>query len=239
MGEEEPSAAPNKEPSAAPGKEPSADLNKEPSAAAEFPEKFFSRQDETPDELFYQEPRFVTHIDDATIFEITRYYREALSSSDRLLDLMSSWISHLPREISYQLVSGLGMNKEELARNPRLDDFIVQDLNTSPRLPYADGSYDAAMIIVSIQYLIKPLEVFSEIARVLTPGGKCIVAMSHRLFPTKAIYAFQVLTPSERCRLVSGYMEQTLLIADIEIIDRSPRNADPLWIVVGRKMKKR
>lgn len=231
MGEKEPSAALNKEPSAV--------LNKEPSAAKEFPEKFFSREDETPDELFYQAPRFATHIDDATIFEITKYYREVLSPSDRLLDLMSSWISHLPSEIGYRQVSGLGMNKEELASNPRLDDFTVQNLNITPHLPYADDSYDAAMIIVSIQYLIKPLEVFSEIARVLTPGGKCIVAMSHRLFPTKAIYAFQVLTPVERCRLVSGYMEQTLLITDIEIIDRSPRNADPLWLVVGRKIKKR
>ncbi|MCZ6503408.1 MAG: methyltransferase domain-containing protein [Gammaproteobacteria bacterium] len=203
----------------------------------ELPERFFSREDETPDEQFYLEPRFTTHIDEATILEITKYYREVLSPSDRLLDLMSSWVSHLPMEIGYQQISGLGMNNEELARNLRLDDFIVHNLNTDPRLPYADDSYDAVMIIVSIQYLIKPLEVFSEIARVLTPGGKCIVAMSHRLFPTKAIYAFQMLAPAERCRLVSAYMEQTLQITDIKIIDRSPRNADPLWLVVGRKIK--
>ena len=211
----------------------------EPSAAfiKALPEQFFSREDETPDEHFYQEPRFTTHIDDATILEITKYYREVLSPSDRLLDLMSSWVSHLPSEIGYRHISGLGMNSEELARNPRLDDFIVKNLNTVPRLPYANDSYDAVMIIVSIQYLIKPLEVFSEIARVLTPGGQCIVAISHRLFPTKAIYAFQILAPAERCRLVSAYMEQTLLITDIEIIDKSPRNADPLWLVVGRKIK--
>ncbi len=211
----------------------------EPSAAfiKELPAQFFSREDETPDEHFYLEPRFTTHIDDATIFEITKYYREVLSPSYRLLDLMSSWVSHLPSEIGYRQISGLGMNREELARNPRLDDFIVQNLNTVPRLPYADDSYDAVMIIVSIQYLIKPLEVFAEIARVLTPGGQCIVALSHRLFPTKAIYAFQILAPAERCRLVSAYMEQTLLITNIEIIDRSPRNADPLWLVVGRRIK--
>ncbi len=211
----------------------------EPSAAfiKALPEQFFSREDETPDEHFYQEPRFTTHIDDATILEITKYYREVLSPSDRLLDLMSSWVSHLPGEIGYRQISGLGMNSEELARNPRLDDFVVQNLNTVPRLPYSDGSYDAVMVIVSIQYLIKPFDVFSEIARVLTPGGKCIVAMSHRLFPTKAIYAFHVLAPAERCRLVSAYMEQTQLMTDIEIIDRSPRNADPLWLVVGRRKK--
>ena len=202
-----------------------------------LPDQLFLREDESPDERFYREPRFTTHIDDATIGEITKYYRDSLSPSDRLLDLMSSWISHLPNEIGYRQVSGLGMNEAELARNPRLDDFIVQNLNTTLHLPYADDSYEAVMIIVSIQYLIKPFEIFAEIARVLTPGGKCIVGMSHRLFPSKAIYAFQTLSPVERCRLVSLYMEQTQSISGIQVIDRSPLNADPLWLVVGSKIK--
>lgn len=202
-----------------------------------LPDQFFLREDESPDERFYQEPRFTTHIDDETIAEITNYYRDVLSPSDRLLDLMSSWISHLPDDMSFHQVSGLGMNREELANNPRLDDFIVQNLNTTPHLPYADASFDAVMIIVSIQYLIRPFEVFTEIARILAPGGQCIVAMSHRLFPTKAIYAFQTLSPPDRCRLVSTYMEQTELISAIQLVDRSPANADPLWIVVGRKIK--
>lgn len=201
----------------------------------ELPERFFSREDEAPDEAFYESPRFTTHIDDATISNITHFYRQVLSPSDRLLDLMSSWISHLPNEIGYKHVSGLGMNHEEMQRNPRLDDFTVQNLNSTAILPYPDHSFDAVMIVVSIQYLIRPVEVFSEIDRVLSRGGKCIVAMSHRLFPTKAIYAFQVLPPADRCQLVSAYMNQANATFDIDIVDRSPPNADPLWLVVGRK----
>ncbi len=101
----------------------------------DLPAKYFDREDESPDENFYVEPRFETHIDDATIANLTQFYRETLNSSDRLLDLMSSWISHLPEEVSYQSVSGLGMNREELSRNQRLDEFVVQNLNTIPRLP--------------------------------------------------------------------------------------------------------
>ncbi len=197
--------------------------------------RFFSRQDESPDEDFYADPRFTTHIDDSTISNITQYYREVLRPDDKLLDLMSSWISHLPNEISYRHVSGLGMNEQELERNPRLNDYLVQNLNVQPTLPYQDESFDAVMIIVSIQYLTRPQEVFSEIDRILSPGGKCIVAMSHRLFPTKAIYGFQVLPPADRCQLVSTYMTQANQEFQTRIIDRSPPNADPLWLVVGTK----
>jgi SAM-dependent methyltransferase len=201
----------------------------------QLPDGFFTREDESPDEAFYAAPRFTTHIDDATITNLSHYYREVFSPSDSLLDLMSSWISHLPNEVQYQHVSGLGMNEDELAGNPRLDDFAVQNLNTNQQLPYAGEQFDAVMIVVSIQYLTRPLEVFAEINRILTPGGKCIVAMSHRLFPTKAIYAFQVLSPAERCQVVSTYMNRANQGVDIELIDRSPPNADPLWLVVGTK----
>ena len=197
--------------------------------------QFFTREDESPDENFYVDPRFTTHIDDSTISNITQFYREVLKPDDRLLDLMSSWISHLPKEVGYQHVSGLGMNEKELERNPRLDDFLVQNLNTSAKLPYDNQSFDAVMIVVSIQYLTNPVEVFSEIDRILAPGGKSIVAMSHRLFPTKAVYGFQVLPPADRCQVVSSYMMQANKNFYTETIDRSPPNADPLWLVVGTK----
>ena len=85
----------------------------------------FSRQDETDDGRFYVEPRFETHIDDATIAELTRVYRELLNPGSGVLDLMSSWISHLPDDVSYECVVGLGMNARELARNPQLDGAVV------------------------------------------------------------------------------------------------------------------
>ena len=198
-----------------------------------LPDGFLAREDESSDEAFYSEPRFTTHIDDATIAALTAYYSEVLNPQARLLDLMSSWISHLPDDVRYRRVTGLGMNEEELKRNPRLDEYQVQNLNTEPLLPYSDDTFEAVMIAVSVQYLVRPFEVFGEIGRVLAPGGRCIVAMSHRLFPTKAIYAFRVMPPADRCRLVSAYLQQTGDFSDIKVLDRSPENADPLWIVTG------
>ena len=192
----------------------------------------FHRQDDSADEAFYSIPRMVNHIDDATINEITRFYREALAPEDELLDLMSSWVSHLPQDVTYRKVTGLGMNLDELNANVFLDQVLVHNLNKTPALPFPDASFDAVMIVVSIQYLTRPFEVFNEIQRVLKTGGRCIVAMSHRLFPTKAIYAFQTLAPQDRVQLVKEYMRQSGL-SEIEFIDRSPENADPLWIIQG------
>ncbi|MDC3327834.1 class I SAM-dependent methyltransferase [Pseudomonadales bacterium] len=198
----------------------------------DFPEHFFQRPDESADEKFYSQPRFVTHIDDTTISCLTDFYRERIASGTRVLDLMSSWISHLPEDVDYAHVSGHGMNAAELAANPRLDDYCVQDLNRTPTLPFANNAFDAVLIAVSIQYLIKPIEVMTEISRCLAPGGQCIVAMSHRLFPTKAIHAFQVLPPADRCQVVATYMEKSGLTG-IQALDRSPQTGDPLWIVSG------
>ena len=197
-----------------------------------FPEYFFQRQDESADEDFYGQPRFVTHIDDVTIARLTEFYGAQIAPGSRVLDLMSSWISHLPETTGYAHVSGLGMNAAELAANPRLDHYCVQDLNQVPTLPFEDNAFDAILIAVSIQYLVQPVAVMSEINRCLAPGGQCIVAMSHRLFPTKAIHAFHVLPPADRCRLVATYMERGGM-AGIEALDQSPQSGDPLWIVRG------
>lgn len=201
----------------------------------EFPDNFFQRQDESDDSRFYGLPRLVTHIDDATIDSLTAYYRETVPADARVLDLMSSWISHLPEDVNYPFVAGLGMNQAELASNKQLNDHVVHNLNQEPTLPYSDTAFDVILIAVSVQYLTRPLEVFDDVARVLAPGGKCIVGMSHRLFPTKAIYAFHVLPPADRCQLVAAYMNHSGLMRDIAIEDRSPHDADPLWIVTGTK----
>ncbi len=198
----------------------------------QLPDHMFHRQDDSADEAFYSSPRMVNHIDDATINEITSFYQETLKPEDELLDLMSSWVSHLPKDVTYRKVTGLGMNLDELNANARLDQVLVHNLNKTPALPFSDTSFNAVMIVVSIQYLIRPFEVFEEIQRVLKPGGRCIISMSHRLFPTKAIYAFQTLAPKDRVQLVKEYMRQGGL-SEIEFIDRSPDKADPLWIIQG------
>jgi len=206
--------------------------NRQKTLTDQLPDHMFNRQDDSADEAFYSTPRMVNHIDDATINEITRFYRETLSPEDDLLDLMSSWVSHLPVDVTYRKVTGLGMNLDELNANARLDEVLVHNLNKTPDLPFSDASFNAVMIVVSIQYLTRPFEVFEEIQRVLKPGGRCIVAMSHRLFPTKAIYAFQTLAPQDRVQLVKEYMRRSGL-SEIEFIDRSPEKADPLWIIQG------
>jgi SAM-dependent methyltransferase len=200
-----------------------------------FPAGFFGRVDEGDDALFYAFPRFVVHIDEATIAALTDYYREVLAPGAALLDLMSSWVSHLPGEVAFSRVAGLGMSAGELARNPRLTDRAVRDLNADPALPYADASFDAVLCAVSAQYLTRPVEVMAEVARVLRPGGLALISLSHRCFPTKAVRAFQALPPEARPALVAEYLARAGGFAPAELVDRSPRGADPLWIVSAER----
>jgi len=199
------------------------------------PGPLFRRLDESPDAEFYAEPRLVTHIDDATIAALTSLYREQLPAGGALLDLMSSWISHLPDDVRYARVAGLGMNEVELRANPRLDERVVHDLNADPSLPWPDASFDAVLNAVSVQYLVRPDAVFAEIARVLRPGGLALVAMSHRLFPTKAVAAFCTLPPAQRVEMVAGYFRAVGGFEPARFVDRSPAGADPLWVVSARR----
>lgn len=198
----------------------------------ELPTQLFGRVDESPDADFYQEPRLVTHIDPETIAALTGFYEEFVPAGADVLDLMSSWVSHLPGNLTYGRVAGLGMNAEELAANPQLTEHCVHDLNGQPDLPFAADSFDRALIAVSIQYLIQPVEVLRSVANVLRSGGRICIAMSHRMFPTKAILAFHRLDASERVQLVSTYLKNSGF-AEIDFIDRSPQNADPLWLLVA------
>jgi SAM-dependent methyltransferase len=200
-----------------------------------FPPGFFERHDETDDALFYEMPRFVVHIDDATIAALTAAYRELLPPGGAILDLMSSWVSHLPEDIAFGRVAGLGMNERELAANLRLSDHVVQDLNRDPELPYPDASFDAVINAVSIQYLTRPVEVFRSVARVLRPGGLHAVAVSHRCFPTKAIRVWGVIAPEDRIEVVRSYFAHAGGYDAAEVLDRSPRGADPLWVVMARR----
>ena len=121
--------------------------------------------------------------------------RERLAPGADVLDLMSSWVSHLPalEDAPVGHVLGHGMNAEELAANPRLDRWWVQDLNRDPVLPLPDASRDAVLACVGVQYLQRPVEAFAEVARVLRPGGRVIVSYSNRCFPTKAVAAWLAL----------------------------------------------
>ena len=200
------------------------------------PEEAFRREDESPDEEFYRSPRFVTHIDDRAIAAVTQLYRENFPADGAVLDLMSSWISHLPPEISYRRVAGLGMNEEELIGNTRLDEYVVQDLNRYPELPYGDGEFDGCGICVSIDYLTRPVEVLREVGRVLKPDAPIVISFSNRCFPDKAVAVWHQLDDRGHMQLVERYLHEAGNWNDIESLDRSPRHffSDPLYAVVGR-----
>jgi SAM-dependent methyltransferase len=200
----------------------------------------FQRYDETDDANFYVQPRLVTHIDDAAIAATTALFREYFPANGDILDLMSSWVSHLPGDVHYSRVAGLGMNEMELSRNPQLTDYIVQNLNQYPQLPYPDASFDGGMVTVSVQYLTDPLTVYRDVARVLRPGAPFLTVFSNRMFPTKAVAIWQSLDDRGHQQLVRSYYEQTGLFDRIEVLDRSPgRWSDPLYTVVGyRKAEK-
>lgn len=200
----------------------------------QLPPNAFAREDDEDDADFYAQARLKTHIDEAAIAALTGFYRRALPAGGALLDLMSSWVSHLPPEVAYGEVIGHGMNAEELAANPRLSRWFLQDLNRAPRLDLADASLDAAMICVGVQYLQQPLAVLAELARVLRPGAPLVVSYSNRCFPTKAVAIWRGVGPEGHARLIELYLEGAGFIG-IEVHRlMDGRASDPLTVVMGR-----
>jgi SAM-dependent methyltransferase len=165
----------------------------------------FARMDPRDDAQFYRQPRLVQHIDATAIANLGALYGRLVQAQSRVLDLMSSWVSHLPESLTGLQVTGLGMNAEELAQNPRLDTRVVHDLNVQPHLPFANHEFDAAICSVSIEYLTEPVAVVRDLARVLRPGAPLIITFSDRWFPTKAIALWNDLHPFERVALVQEY----------------------------------
>ena len=200
-------------------------------------DKFFAKEDTSDDSLFYEIPRLVTHIDDNACMVLKGFYRSLLKDGDSVLDLMSSWVSHLPEDINYSKVSAQGMNRVELEANPQLTDFIVQNLNTNQVLPYKDEEFDLCTIAVSVQYLTSPVRVFEEIVRVLKPNGKCCVSFSNRMFPTKAILAWRMSSNVDHCNLVSQYFNKPEKFGEVLIAKLAEENGyhDPLYAVIGQK----
>ncbi len=207
-----------------------------------------SRLDESNDLEFYQQPRFVTHVDAGFIDQLTALYRQQLQPQSRVLDLMSSWVSHLPAELEFAHVEGHGMNQAELARNPRLNHYFVQNLNQNQLLPLPDQSFDAVLNTVSVQYLQRPEAVFAEIYRVLKPQGICMVSFSNRMFYQKAIQAWRDGSEAERVNLVKSYFaavpgfEQPEVVAQTSALPAFLQmlgvgGGDPFYAVMARRIE--
>ncbi|CAL5438059.1 unnamed protein product [Camellia sinensis] len=174
-----------------------------------FKEEDFQRFDESPDTSFYESPRFVTHIDNPAIAALTKYYSEAFPPSTTpgiaILDMCSSWVSHFPAGYEQDRIVGMGMNEEELKRNPVLTEYVVQDLNVNPKLPFEDNSFDVITNVVSVDYLTKPMDVFKEMSRILKPGGLAVMSFSNRCFWTKAISIWTSTGDADHAMIVGSY----------------------------------
>ena len=222
-----------------------ADILKDPQWPPAFPfgKEELSRYDESTDDVFYDTPRFVTHIDDGAIKALTAYYARAFPAPGKnvaLLDVCSSWISHYPAEYtaaSCGRIAGLGMNEAELKRNGALSEYVVRDLNVDPRLPFEDASFDVVTNAVSVDYLTKPLQMMQEVQRVLKPGGLAIMSFSNRCFPTKAIAIWTSSGDMDHIWIVGSYFHFAGGFTPPAAVDISPNKgrSDPMYVVYARK----
>lgn len=208
--------------------------------AVVFPDAFFARDDEGTDTRFYASPRLVTHIDDGAIAAVGGLYAElgvdgSADAPTRVLDLMSSWVSHLRTAPSELVV--LGLNGPELAANPIATERVIQDLNADPRLPFEDAAFDAVLCCVSIDYLTRPVQVLAEAARVLRVGAPVVITFSNRCFPTKAVHGWLACDDTGRCDIVAAYIEATGMFDEPSATLRTPSRpdyrGDPLYAVVA------
>ncbi len=202
----------------------------------DFPPGFFDRADPSPDAAFYRPLRLVTHIDDGAIAAVGALYDElgvGVDGNGEVLDLMSSWVSHFTT--TPHALTVLGMNDDELAANPQAQTRVVHDLNTDPTVPFPDDSFDAAVCCVSVDYLVRPIEVFGEVARVVRPGGKFVCTFSNRCFPTKAIRGWLSSSDAEHGEIVAEYFRRAGGFDEPVIERRTPAGhvGDPLWAVWG------
>ena len=197
-----------------------------------FPE-FFRRNDETPDALFYQHPREASHIDAAARAAARSWYEQLFPEGGRVLDLCAGLRSHLPEHLSH--VIGIGLCREELDRNPRIDEGVVHDLNADPTLPIAAATLDGAVCTVSVQYLVHPVELFTDVARSLRPGAPFAIAFSTRMFPSKAVLAWRASDDAAHHRLVREYVLRTGAFDEPETRRHVPDEGDPLYAVIARR----
>lgn len=208
------------------------------------PSNLFGRLDSSPDSIFYTDPRFVEHVDDNAVKIMTKYISQyAIVAGGSILDLCSSWTSHIDpsRVKDVRRIVGLGMNEKELEANVALTEWRVQDLNSIPRLPYENASFDAVLCQLSIDYLTKPLEIMSEVGRVLKPGGKVHILFSNRLFLSKAVGLWTGADDVDHAYYVGCYLRfcggsfGNIYAKDLSNRKGKRVRGDPVYVVVAEK----
>lgn len=176
-------------------------------------------------------------VDHGAITAVTELYREMLPARGAILDLMSGWMSHLPPEICYARVVGVGPDGEELAQNPFLDEWRVQDLNREPRLPFADGEFDGAAMCAALHHMTRPGEVIREVGRVLKPGAPLVVSLSSRFVQRPGIACWRLLDDTGHLCLLAHHFAEAGNWTDVRCLDRTPPGGGaPLYAVIGRSL---
>lgn len=206
------------------------------------------RDDELPDAVFYEQPRLVGHLDSQAGANVAALYGDLIPPDSRVLDLMSSYQSHLPPRLEPAEVVGLGLNQAEMEANPQVDRALVHDLNQESGLPFEDESFDAVICTASVEYLTQPREVFLEAARVLRPGGVLAVVFSNRFFPPKAVHIWKDLHDFEKLGLVLDYFMESGAFKELGTLSKRgwPRpeddrhygeypSSDPIYVAWGRR----
>ena len=203
----------------------------------ELPAAAFAKQDGGDDLDFYAPPRLVTHIDEGAVAALTDCYRRLLPPGGAVLDLMSSWVSHLPDDVGYGKVVGHGMNADELAANEAATERIVHDLNLDPRIPLPDDDVDGVVCCVSVDYLVRPIEVLAEVSRVLRPGGTVAITFSNRCFPTKAVHGWLATTDQQHGTVVAELLRRAGGFTEPIIeLRTAPGEGDPLYAVTATRV---
>ena len=198
------------------------------------------------DEIFYQQPRFVHHLSDSFRTRLTTLYSEYLLNHHIILDLMSSWVSHLPTNIRYKKVIGHGMNQAELSSNERLDSFFVQNLNKKQNMPIEDSSIDVGLIVAGWQYLQYPEKVSLELSRIIKSDSLLIISFTNRAFWTKAPNIWTYSSEEKRIEYVTsvltanGWRIEKVLnekTQDKKLFGFYSSESDPFFSVIARNNK--
>ena len=200
-----------------------------------FNETDFLRDDQRADSMFYSNPRFVSHLDSLALSTVENIYARLIPKEADILDLMAGPDSHLREELVLKSVTGLGLNKDELEANTQLSAIIIHDLNEDYSLPFDNHTFDAVINTVSVDYLIRPVDVFSEIGRVLRPDGIFILVFSNRMFPPKAVNIWKNTLEKDRIDLVKKFitLSEALVVQGYSESKGKPRPEDDKYFKYG------
>ncbi len=204
------------------------------------------KMDIANDQIFYQKPRYVQHLSNSFRTRLTSLYSEYLLNHHVILDLMSSWVSHLPSNIRYKKVIGHGMNEAELSSNTRFDEFWIQNLNNTQNMPIEDSTIDVGLIVAGWQYLQYPEKVTLELSRIIKSDSLLIISFTNRAFWNKAPNIWTYSSEEKRIEYVKSVLSANKWRIEKIINEKThdeklfglySAESDPFFSVIARNNK--